>query len=119
MLLTIAAIHLAPLVGFLGAERLESLYGIAIESSELEILMRHRAILFGILGGVFVTAAFKRAFQHQAFIIAAATLVPFFYLVAVSENYNEAISTIVRGDIIALLCLTTAVVLRYLPAMRN
>ena len=46
-------------VGVLGAERLNQLYGIDASEPNLAVLMRHRAVLFGLLGGFFVLAAFK------------------------------------------------------------
>ncbi len=115
MLLVIAFIHIVPVVGFLGAERLESLYGVVITSPDLEILMRHRAVLFGILGCFFVRAAFKPDYQPLAFTAAAATLFPFFYLVFGAENPNEALQGLARADLIALGCLCIATILFYLP----
>lgn len=117
MLLIIAFIHIVPVVGFLGAERLESLYGVAIASPDLEILMRHRAILFGILGCFFARAAFKPAYQPLAFSAAAATLLPFFYLVFSAEGTNEALQGLARADLVALGCLCIATILFYLPVM--
>ena len=52
LLLVVAFIHLLPLVGALGSGQLASLYGVEITDQNLEILMRHRAILFAIPGGV-------------------------------------------------------------------
>lgn len=36
--------------------------------SGLEILMRHRAVLFGLLGAFLIFAAFKRAYQTVAYL---------------------------------------------------
>jgi hypothetical protein len=60
LLLIVAIIHLVPLIGVLGVAKLEALYGIPLPSNELAILMRHRAVLFGILGVFFVYAAIRK-----------------------------------------------------------
>ena len=113
LLLIVAVIHLIPITGFAGVARLESLYGIPVSGKDMEILMRHRAVLFGILGVFFAYAAFTPAVQPLAFLAAFATLVSFFYLAYAVGGYNEAIRKIVIGDIVAAISLTGAVILYY------
>lgn len=113
LLLIVAIIHLVPISGVLGIAKLESLYGTPIASNELAILMRHRAVLFGILGVFFVYAAFKPALQPMAFLAAFATLASFFYLAFSIGAYNAAIRKIVIGDVVAALALAGAVILYY------
>ena len=79
LILVIAVIHLLPVSGFFGADRINSLYGISITNGNLEILMRHRAVLFGILGVFFVYAAFNSAIQPIAFVAAFISLASFFF----------------------------------------
>ncbi len=67
LMLVVAVIHLLPISGFFGVERLATLYEIEITDSNLEILMRHRAILFGILGGFLGYAAFTPVLQPIGF----------------------------------------------------
>ena len=113
MLLIVAVIHIIPIMGFMGVARLETLYGIPITGKDLEILMRHRAVLFGILGVFFAYAAFTPAIQPLAFIVAFATLASFFYLAFAVGGYNQAIKKIVIGDVVASISLVIAVVLYY------
>ena len=60
-LLIAGIIHLLPLTGVLCAAQLERLYGLPFGQPDLLILMRHRALLFGLLGGLLVAAAFRPA----------------------------------------------------------
>ena len=113
LLLIVAVIHIIPVSGFSGVARLESLYGMPISGNSMEILMRHRAILFGILGVFFAYAAFTPSVQSLAFIAAFATLASFFYLAISIGEYNAAIKTIVLGDMVAAICLLGAVVIYY------
>ena len=111
LLLVVAAIHLVPITGFFGADRLTSLYGIDVTSADLEILMRHRAVLFGILGVFFAYAAFRPALQPVAFVAAFATIASFFYLAFSVGDFGEAIRKIVVGDVVAAVALLGAVIL--------
>ena len=111
LMLLVAAIHLVPITGFFGTSRLSALYGIDIDSPDLEILMRHRAALFGILGAFFAYAAFVPALQPIAFVAAAASLATFFYLAVAVGDYGPPIRKIVIGDVIAVVCLVAAVLL--------
>lgn len=45
LVLLVGLVNLLPVSGALSKGRLESLYGIAIEDTNLEVLMRHRALL--------------------------------------------------------------------------
>jgi len=78
--LVVAVIHLLPLSGVLGARRLEALYGISIANRDLEILMRHRAVLFGLLGAFFVAAAFVTELQLVAFVFGYVGVVSFLWV---------------------------------------
>lgn len=59
-LVVVALIHLLPLSGVLGSERLSALYGISFDEPNIEILMRHRAVLFGLLGVFFIVRCFRQ-----------------------------------------------------------
>jgi hypothetical protein len=111
LMLVVAVIHLAATTGFLGADRLASLYGLEIKDPNLEILMRHRAVLFGILGAFFAYAAFSPAVQPIAFAAALVSLSSFFFLAFSAAEYSHAIRKIVIADVVAAVALLGAIVL--------
>ena len=105
MLVIVAIIHLLPLSGVIGSERLASLYGISLAEPNIAILMRHRAVLFGLLGLFLLFAAFAQRFQVAAFVIGFASVVSFLWLAFSVGGYNAAIGRVVTADIVALVCL--------------
>jgi hypothetical protein len=111
LMLVVAVIHLLPISGFFGVERLASLYEIEITDGNLEILMRHRAMLFGILGVFLAYAAFKPAIQPIAFIAGFISVASFFFLSYSVGEFNDAIRKVIFVDIIASVSLLVAIVL--------
>ena len=109
-LVIVAIIHLLPLSGVLGSERLAALYGLTFDEPNLEILMRHRAVLFGLLGAFLLYAAFKPALQGLGFIAGFISVLSFLALAWSRGGYNAALERVVVADIVALVCLTVGVV---------
>ncbi len=118
-LLVVAVIHLLPLSGFFGVERLASLYDVKFEDVNLEILMRHRAMLFAILGGFFAYAAFAPAVQPIAFVAAFISLASFFFLAFSVGEFNAAIRKVVIADIVASVALFGAMFLYFINRGSN
>ncbi len=111
LLIVIGIIHLLPIVGVAGPNRLKALYAIDFTGSDLEILMRHRAILFGLLGGFFCFAAFKPALQPLAFVFAGVSIISFLILAFLVGDFNPAVRKVVVADLVALACCIIAIVL--------
>lgn len=105
-------IHLLPIVGVLGPDRLTMLYGISFEDQNLQILMRHRSVLFGLLGAFLVFAAFKPGLQWIALTAGLVSVVSFLYLGWETGGYNDGIRKVMIADGIALVCLVAAAGLR-------
>jgi hypothetical protein len=100
-------IHLLPLPGLLGAERLAALYGLDFSEPDLSILMRHRAVLFGLLGAFLVFAAFKPSLQPLAFIAAFVSVLSFLMLAWSGGGYNLQVGRVVAADLVALVALVS------------
>ena len=100
-------IHLLPLSGLLGAERLAALYGLDFSEPSLAILMRHRAVLFGLLGAFLMFAAFRPSLQPLAFIAAFVSVVSFLLLAWSSGGYNAQIGRVMTADLVALVALVS------------
>ena len=105
MLILVGLIHLLPLSGVLGSERLASLYGVSFGEPNLAILMRHRAVLFGLLGVLLILAAFRPMFRTIAFIAGFISVVSFLWIALAAESYNDQVGRVVTVDVVALICL--------------
>ena len=105
MLVVVALIHLLPLSGALGAARLRSLYGIALDEPNLLILMRHRAVLFGLLAAFLAYAAFHPRLHGLALVAGAVSVFSFLVLAGMVGGYNPALGTVVKVDIVAAVLL--------------
>lgn len=110
MLVVVGVIHLLPVMGALGADRLATLYGLAVDDPNLAILLRHRAILFGLLGLFLVYAAFKPALQRLAFIGGFVSVASFLAIAWQVGSYNPQVGRVVIADLVALGCLLVGVV---------
>jgi len=112
-LFIIGLINFLPLLGILSVGKLEHAYGISITSSDLEILMRHRALLFGILGGFIMASAFRQVLQGAAIIMAAISMMGFILLTYLVGGINSEISNVVLIDWFACILLLVAAGLKY------
>ena len=101
-----AAIHLLPLYGLLGAGALTALYG--VDFADPRVLMRHRAVLFGIVGGLLLAAAFRPALRTAALLAGFASVLSFLALAWGTDGANAAVMKVATVDGVALACLAVA-----------
>ena len=83
MLLIVGIIHLLPLSGVLSANRLQMLYGIAVEDPSLQL---------------------------AALVAGFASVVSFLYLAAAVGSFNEQVNRVVIADKVAVICLVVGAV---------
>jgi uncharacterized membrane protein len=112
-LLVVGLINIVPVMGIISAQKLETAYSITLAGNDLAILVRHRALLFGILGAFIVYSAFDPFYQLAAMIMAGVSMVGFALLVLGTGGYNEAIGKVFFVDIIGIFFLLAAAVLKY------
>ena len=111
MLIVVGVIHLLPLPGVLGAGQLARLYGTVIEVPDLIILMRHRAVMFGLLGALLVAAAFRAELRCVAYVAGFVSVVSFLAIAWSVGGYGPAVGRVVAADVVALVLLLAAFVI--------
>lgn len=108
LLVLVGIIHLLPVSGVFGVERLAALYGVSLGEPNLEILMRHRAVLFGLLGLFLLYAAFQPSLQSLAIVAGFVSVASFIVIAWSVGGYNESLRKVVIADIIAIVALVAA-----------
>ena len=105
LLVLVGVIHLLPLAGALGGERLTALYGLRFDDPNAQVLMRHRAVLFGLLGGFCCVAAVAAQLQPAAFAMGYVSVVSFLALMKSVGGTNAQLRRVFVADVVALACL--------------
>jgi hypothetical protein len=98
----VSLIHLLPLMGFTGRIALEKAYGIPIDSPDLQLLLQHRAVLFGLLGVACLIAAFNAPWRPAVWCAALISTCSFLLLAWMIPSYNAAIARVMWVDAIAV-----------------
>jgi hypothetical protein len=116
LLVLVGAINFYPIVGVLSAKMLSNLYLIDVQSNDLLILLKHRAILFGLLGGFIIYSAFKPELQWLAIIMGLVSMLSFIVIAFLIGDYGAGIRKVIIADVIASAVLLVVLGLRwYLP----
>ncbi len=108
LLLVAAAIHLPPVLGVLGVAGMERAYGTAISGPDLAILMRHRAVLFGLLGGLLVGAAFEEDLRWLAIGGGLVSDLAFALLCWAHRDHGPQVGNVLKPDLVSIAVLVSA-----------
>ncbi|MBP6003794.1 MAG: hypothetical protein KA746_10205 [Pyrinomonadaceae bacterium] len=111
LMLLVGVLNLAPAIVFFAPERSLSLYAIDISEPNLGIVMRHRAILLGLLGAALIYGAFRKEFLVPVIIAALIGKAAFLFLVYSSSGANAEIGRVALFDIGAVAVLIVAIAL--------
>ena len=112
LLVIVGFINFFPIVGFVSADMLVALYGIDAPQGDLLILLRHRALLFGLLGALIIVSAFRKALQPLAIIAGFVAMMGFIVLAFLDPNRGEKIQAVVNIDVVAIFLLAVVVFLK-------
>lgn len=105
LFLLAAMVNLAPSVGVLSGARLEALYGITVRDPNLLLLMRHRAVLFAVVGGLLLAGAFHPPLRDVATLCGMLSMVSFVVLAMLTEGINPSLNRVLLIDLVAIVLL--------------
>ena len=100
-LLVAGIIHLLPVPGVMGVSTLARLYGIQVNDPNTAILLQHRALLFGVLGVLMLSAVALPWLRVTALTVALFSAASFIVVAVAVGGYNPAIGRVVVADVVA------------------
>jgi hypothetical protein len=116
ILVAVGLMNLYPIIGVLSADALTNLYGVTILDNDLLILMRHRAVMLGIIGIFMVIAAFRPNLQSAAIIAGLTSMLAFVGLTLGADDSGESVNKVMLADVLGSLALFVAIFLRWMSS---
>lgn len=111
LLLAASLINAAPALAAFDTGRIEALYGIAVPDANHALLLRHRAVLLGIVGGAMIAGAFVPRIRDWSAGAGAISMASYIALARLAGEPNANLTRVERVDYAAIALLLGAVVL--------
>ena len=113
-LLLAALIHLLPLPGLLGAGTLQTLYGLPAPDPASELLLRHRAWMFGLFGLALVLAVWRPEWRNPAVSLVLLSDLGFLLLALIpTSSLNAALQRVLIFDLVSIALLVVVLLLNH------
>jgi len=93
-------------------EKIATSYGISIPNADYELLLRHRAVLFGIIGGLLFYSAFTKKYYDLTTVVGLISMASFLILFfTIDGKINDSLTTVMKIDAFAILQLLIGFIL--------
>lgn len=99
ILLISGLVHLLPFSFLFFIEQLQKSYGVDISDANLQLLLRHRAIFFGLIGVGMILSAIKKSFYGWASAIGLISMVSFVLLFYQIGGINQQLRSVMLIDV--------------------
>lgn len=81
-------------------QKIPASYGLEVDGPDMELLLRHRAVLFGIVGGYMIVSAMVGDFYSSATLMGMISMLSFILLyVIIPGEINSALKKVMKIDI--------------------
>jgi hypothetical protein len=119
------ALGLAGIVNLLPAllvfmpQNISKSYGVAVPDGNYELLLRHRGVMFGVVGGLILYSAFTKRYYEVSTLAGLVSMVSFlglYYLI--DKPINAELKRVMQIDVFAIIILMVGLGLYWLPFRR-
>lgn len=100
ILIVVGIINILPVIGVISGAQLAALYGAMPDHPDMLILLRHRAVLFGLLGAFILAASVRSALQLWACVAGLVSMLSFIVIAGTTGNFGPELERIVMIDAI-------------------
>ncbi len=111
LLLLVGIVNALPAIGVVSSARIESAYGVVLDDPNLAVLMRHRAVLFAIVGGLLIAGALHAPLRRAGIAAGFVSMLSFVAIALWIGDTNASLQRIAWIDVLASLALAAAVAL--------
>ncbi len=101
-------LNLLPIVGVVSAARIERLYGVHVPGVDLELMLRHRAVLLAIVGCLLLLAAFRSELRMAAALAGLASMGSYIALAYGIPGASANLMRVAHIDIMGIVILVIA-----------
>lgn len=114
-------VNLLPALLVFMPQRMEQAYGITLPDSNYALLLRHRAVLFGIVGGLMLFSSISRQYYSLACTVGLVSMVSFMilYYIIGPNQIHIALKKIMWTDVVASVVLIIAWILHTLSLPKS
>jgi hypothetical protein len=120
ILLITGLVHILPFSFLFFTEQLQKSYGVDISDANLQLLLRHRAIFFGLIGVGLILSAVKKSFYGWAAAVGLISMVSFVWLFYQIGGINQQLRSVMLIDVfISAALFLSAMVYHFLYAKQS
>ncbi|EFQ82155.1 hypothetical protein HMPREF0063_12679 [Aeromicrobium marinum DSM 15272] len=105
LLVVAAVIHALPVIGVVSSERVAALYAITVDGTDLAVLLRHRAVLFGVLAGLLVAAVLDPDLRGPVAVAVLVSDLAFAALAIGAREIGRSLRRVLVADIVSIIAL--------------
>jgi hypothetical protein len=113
ILLVTGLVHLLPFSLAFFTNRIPNSYGVSISDPNMQLLLRHRAFLFGIIGFGLIFSAIKKKYYLAASVVGFVSMVSFICLYYWIGDINAQLQSVMWVDMLVGAALLLITVLYY------
>jgi hypothetical protein len=105
-LFLVGVINFVPISLAFFPNKIKDSYGIEVTNPNLELSLRHRAVLLGIVGGLMIFSAISKKYYDLSVVLCSVSMLSFIILYFMIGGINNELKKVMLFDITAMIILT-------------